>query len=126
MLITAWGMDISFPASTFLISNMVPAKRQGIGASLITTVVNYSVSIGLGIAGTVESRVNIDDTRLLEGYRSALWTAVGLSGLGLVISLAFASRVEVANGLFRKSLQPIKTGPPPVDSDPSSSEENDD
>lgn len=115
-------MDISFPASTFLISNMVPAKHQGIGASLITTVVNYSLSIGLGIAGTVESRVNVNNMKLLEGYRSALWTAVGLSGLGLLISLAFAGRVEMAKGSFRHLLQSRRTIPTPSDSNPSSSQ----
>lgn len=88
-------MDISFPASTLLISNMVPSKHQGIGASLITTVVNYSISIGLGIAGTVESKTNQDGAKLLRGYRSALWTAVGFSGLGLLISLVFACRTCV-------------------------------
>lgn len=84
-------MDISFPASTLILSNMVPAKRQGAAASLVNTVVNYSISIGLGIAGTVESRVHDHGRNALRGYRAALWTSVGLSGCAWIVSLGFAS-----------------------------------
>lgn len=84
-------MDISFPASTMILSDMVSAKRQGAAASLVNTVVNYSVSIGLGIAGTVESRVNNDGHDASQGYRAALWTSVALSGCTWITSLGFAS-----------------------------------
>lgn len=53
-VVTAWGMDISFPASATILSNAVPPKQQGVSASLVNTVVNYSIAIGLGIA--VKSR----------------------------------------------------------------------
>ena len=49
--------------------------------------VNYSISIGLGFAGTVETQVN--DGNLLKGYRGALYMGIGLSGLGLCLSLLF-------------------------------------
>ncbi len=84
MLVMPWGMDISFPASTLRLSNLVPKQYQGIAASLVSTIVNYSISIGLGIAGTVESRVNYNGQNVEQSYRSALWTAVELSGLGCV------------------------------------------
>ena len=83
-------MDISFPASTLLLSDLFPKEHQGIAASLIATVVNYSISIGLGIAGTVESRVNYDGQQVEAGYRAALWSGVGLAGVGLCITLAIA------------------------------------
>ena len=83
-------MDISFPASTMILSDMVSAKRQGAAASLVNTVVNYSVSIGLGIAGTVETCADKDGLHALQGYRAALWTSVALSGCTWITSLGFA------------------------------------
>jgi MFS family permease len=88
-LITPWGMDMSFPAATLILSDAVKKEHQGIGASLVNTVVNYSISLGLGFAGTVEVYItNGNDTpeEVLKGYRAALYMGVGLSGLGMVIS----------------------------------------
>lgn len=88
-------MDMSFPASCLILSNGVTRDRQGVAASLVNTIVNYSISVGLGIAGTVESRVNHHGDRVLTGYRAALYTSVGLSGLGLGLATFFAVRADV-------------------------------
>ena len=96
-LITPWGMDMSFPAATLILSNAVSREHQGIGASLVNTVVNYSISIGLGIAGTIEGHVNRGGKTpqdKLAGYRGAWYMATGLSGLGLTISAAYAWRTH--------------------------------
>lgn len=92
LIVMPWGMDMSFPASTVLLSNAVERKHQGIAASLVTTVVNYSISIGLGFAGTVEVHVNnggktFHDT--LKGYRGAMYLGIGLAGLGIVVSVLY-------------------------------------
>ncbi|KAI0881951.1 major facilitator superfamily-domain-containing protein [Annulohypoxylon maeteangense] len=93
-LIIPWGMDMSFPAGTIIMSASLPKQHQGVAASLINTVVNYSVSLGLGFAGTVEMQVDhgglteADD--LLRGYRGALYLGIGLAGLGVAISIIFA------------------------------------
>ncbi|GMF03595.1 unnamed protein product [[Candida] boidinii] len=50
MCITAFGMDTSFPAGLVMLSDMLPKRSQGLAASLMSTVVNYSISIGLGFA----------------------------------------------------------------------------
>jgi hypothetical protein len=67
-------------------------------ASLVNTVVNYSISIGVGIAGTVDVHVN-NDGRMekdeLSGYRGALYMAVGMSGLGVLTSLLFLWKMHV-------------------------------
>lgn len=78
--------DMSFPSGTLLLSNAMPHKHQGLAASLVSTTVNYSISIGLGFAGTVESHVNDGGTNTLKGYRGALYMGVGLAAGGLVIS----------------------------------------
>lgn len=82
------SMDISFPASTLFISDAVPVEHQGISASLVNTVINYSIALGLGIAGTVEVEIHPDS--LSEGYRAAQYTAVGLAGFGVVVSILLA------------------------------------
>ncbi|KAJ5242728.1 Drug resistance protein [Penicillium citrinum] len=48
LLVIPWGMDLSFPAATLMLSDSVERKHQGIAASLMTTVVNYSISLSLG------------------------------------------------------------------------------
>lgn len=88
-------MDMSFPAATLILSNAVKKEHQGIAASLVATVVNYSISLGVGFAGTVEVHVNNGGKTkadLLKGYRGALYLGVGLAGLGLVICLVFLAR----------------------------------
>lgn len=95
VLIIPWGMDMSFPAGTLIVSDSVKKEHQGMGASLVNTVVNYSISIGVGIAGTVEVHTNSGGHTMedvLKGYRGALYLAIGLSGLGLAIALIFLLR----------------------------------
>lgn len=92
-LIITWGMDLSFPAATLMLSDLVAAEHQGIAASLVTTVVNYSGALALGVAGTVDLYVNggghtMED--VLKGYRGALYVAISLGVVGLATSLVFA------------------------------------
>jgi MFS family permease len=92
LLVIPWGMDMSFPAATLMLSNSVERKHQGIAASLVTTVVNYSISLSLGFAGTVEVHVNNGGKTpedVLKGYRGALYFATGLGGLGIFLSVVF-------------------------------------
>jgi hypothetical protein len=80
---------MSFPSGTLILSNAMPKQHQGLAASLLTTTVNYSISMGLGLAGTVESHVNNGGRDTLKGYRGALYMGVGLAGLGLAASVGF-------------------------------------
>ncbi|CZR55885.1 related to Drug resistance protein YOR378W [Phialocephala subalpina] len=50
LVIKPWGMDMSFPAGTIILSNGMPREHQGIAASLINTTVNYSISLRFGIS----------------------------------------------------------------------------
>ncbi|KAH7319184.1 hypothetical protein BKA65DRAFT_437906, partial [Rhexocercosporidium sp. MPI-PUGE-AT-0058] len=87
--IMPWGMDMSFPAATILLSDHMRKEHQGVAASLVNTVINYSVSIGLGFAGTIESKVNKGGEHLLGGYRGAWYMGIGLAGLGICVSVLF-------------------------------------
>ena len=92
-VITPFGMDISFPAASLIVSNTVPNTQQGVAASMVNTVINWSISLGLGIAGTVESEMLKRGQTGLEAYRGALYTGIALSGLGIIVTLLFC-RVE--------------------------------
>jgi MFS family permease len=95
VLIIIVGMDTSFPAATIIFSDAVERKYQGMGASVVMTVVNYSISLGLGFAGTIETNINnggVTEADRLHGYRGGLWLSVGLAGLGLVLSLIFVGK----------------------------------
>ncbi|KAJ9165496.1 Major facilitator superfamily transporter [Coniochaeta hoffmannii] len=92
LIVMPFGMDMSFPAATIILSDAVKKEHQGIAASLVNTVVNYSISLGLGFAGTVEVHVNNGGKTpedVLKGFRGALYLGVGLSGLGLVFCAGF-------------------------------------
>lgn len=98
------GMDSSFPAATIIFSGAVDQKFQGIGASFILTVVNYSISIGLAFAGTVERYITIGSgsyADLEKGYRGAFYMEIGFAGLGLVLSLLFVIKGFWARWLTR-------------------------
>ncbi|PWY65386.1 MFS general substrate transporter [Aspergillus eucalypticola CBS 122712] len=92
LLVMPWGMDMSFPAATIILSDAVGSKHQGVAASFVTTIVNYSISLGLGFAGTVEVHVNnggLDSQNTLKGYRGANYMGIGLGGLGVAVSLIY-------------------------------------
>ncbi|KAJ6126645.1 hypothetical protein N7523_002257 [Penicillium sp. IBT 18751x] len=95
MLIIPFGMDTSFPAATVIFSNAVKKQHQGMGAALVATVVNYSISLGLGFAGTIEVHVNHGGKTpadILLGYRGAWYFGIGLTALGIVLSLIFVAK----------------------------------
>jgi len=90
LLAAPFGMDMSFPAASLIVSNALPRKRQGVGASLVNTTVNVSISLGLGIASTVQAAVQGGDA--LRGQRGALYTGIGMAGAGLLCAVFFALR----------------------------------
>lgn len=92
-VLASFGIDLSFPASTLLMSRLVPPEQQGIAASLIATVAYYSQSIGLGIAGTVQSEIS--NRSILRGYRAAFFTSVGMSGLAFLVSMWPVMKIHV-------------------------------
>lgn len=93
-ILTPFGMDMSFPAATIVLSHNLPQHQQGVAASLVATFVNYSIAIGLGFAGTVEYYTTKDLPSSMAttelGIRNALRMGMGLAGLGIVVAVIFA------------------------------------
>ena len=112
-LLTPFGMDISYPAASLIVSNTVPIHQQGVAASMVNTVINWSISLGLGIAGTVESEVLKNGRTTLEGYRSALYAGIGLSGTGIIVAFLFC-RVPARSRPNEQ--EPSSEAPPAVSS----------
>ncbi|TVY82594.1 Drug resistance protein [Lachnellula suecica] len=88
-LVVPWGLDMSFPAATIMLSMSVPKEHQGIAASMVLTTTNYAISIGLGIAGTVVSQLD-QSSDLATTCKHAWYVSIGLSGLGILIALVAA------------------------------------
>lgn len=107
LLFMPWGMNMSFPAATLMLSNALPAEQQGVTASLINTVVNYSISLGLGFASTVEVNVNHSGANVELGYRGAMYTTIGFVGLGLCIFV-----VALVYEWYKKGKQVLGTTTP--------------
>ncbi len=61
-------------------------EHQGVAASLVVTVVNYSISLSLGIAGTIQTQVDSSAEITVAGYQAAQYFSVGLGGLGLILA----------------------------------------
>jgi MFS family permease len=121
IIIMPGAMNLSFPAATILLSSALPKEKQGIAASLVSTMVNYCISCGLGLAGSVhrksfenavrkhggpKHRVPMADLPLLsanapgldvirlESFRGPWFFAVGLSFVGVLIAIAFILRTR--------------------------------
>ena len=86
--IMPFGMDMSFPAASIILSDFLPAHQQGTASSIVNTVVNYSIALGLGFAGVVETHVNDAGSNPLKGYRGAFYMGMGFAGAGVALALA--------------------------------------
>lgn len=89
LIITPFAMDTSFPAGQILLANALPREHQGVAGSLIATTVNYSIAIGLGVAGTVEYYTTKHGATMLQGIRNACYTGMGFAGFSVLMALSF-------------------------------------
>jgi len=87
IIVMPWGMDMSLPCGTIILSSGMPREHQGIAASLINTVVNYSISISLSIACTITRQTGNRGENVLGSYRNTWYFAIGLDGLRMAITL---------------------------------------
>jgi hypothetical protein len=81
--------DFIYTAAQIIATNSVKRREQGIAGSLISLLLLYSASLGLGFAGTVESETNEDGMAIVRGYRGALYLAIGLALAALILDILF-------------------------------------
>lgn len=115
VLIMPGAMNLSYPAANILMSSALPKEKQGIAASLVSTMVNYSISCGLGFAGTVHRYVLHHESMKmgvhdrppplldmspkttavrLVGLRAAYWFSVALGAFGMLVAFVFVVVTE--------------------------------
>ncbi|OAL46556.1 hypothetical protein IQ07DRAFT_517424 [Pyrenochaeta sp. DS3sAY3a] len=107
VLLMPGAMNLSYPAATMLLSSSLPKEQQGIAASLVSTLVNYSISVGLGLAGTIDRYSNERAALRLAGLRASWWFAVALGAAGMVIAGVFVIVVERRKRTQKKSQNPL-------------------
>jgi len=88
-LLVVGGPDLSFASSGILISNAVLPEEQGVAGSFISTVVQYSIAIGLGIAATVETHASKGGKDIILGYRGAYWLGTGFAAVAFFVGILF-------------------------------------
>ena len=88
-LLVVGGPDLSFASSGILITNVVSPEEQGVAGSFISTVVQYSIAVGLGIAATVEEHVNRGGSDIFLGYRGAYWLGIGFATVAFFVVVLF-------------------------------------
>jgi len=101
IVIMPFGMDMSFPAATVILSNSMPREHQGLAASLVNTFVNYSIATFLGIAGTVEIySTPIQETKeqKLHGIRAGFYTAMVCSGCAVIVGITYFAKTYRKEG----------------------------
>ncbi|SPO01344.1 related to Drug resistance protein YOR378W [Cephalotrichum gorgonifer] len=89
ILFVPLGMNMSSPVAAILVANSLPAEHRGVAGSLVFATTFGSISVSLGVAGTVASRVG-EEADILAGNRGAMYLAVGLAGLGSLLALVAA------------------------------------
>ncbi|WEJ94277.1 multidrug-resistance type transporter aminotriazole resistance [Yamadazyma tenuis] len=89
LFILTWGMDLSFAAGSIILSDFLPKEHQGMAGSLVSTVVNYSVSLFLSLASNIEVETYKKVHSSIKSYRNAIYFGIGISGLGVLLAFAF-------------------------------------
>ncbi len=67
----------------------MPRNVQGTASGLVQVIVNYSIALGLGMAGTVEVYVNDGGADILAGYRGAFYFGTCAAFTGFVMVVLF-------------------------------------
>ncbi|KAL8947922.1 MAG: hypothetical protein Q9222_005847 [Ikaeria aurantiellina] len=88
-LLVVGGPDLSFASSGILVSNAVTIEEQGVAGSFVATVVQYSISLGLGIAATVERYVSHQGSEVVMGYRGVYWLGTGFAAVAVMVVVVF-------------------------------------
>jgi hypothetical protein len=115
LLLVPFGMDMSFPTATVTISNTLLPSQQGIAGSLVATVVNYSMSLGLGFASTAlhyadraasapsgsANNASAPD----PNYRITFFVSIALVDLGVLICLLFMAQDFLGAWRARKATE---------------------
>jgi MFS family permease len=88
-IIICFGPDLSFACASLIASDNLKPEEQGVAGSFINTIVNYSIALGLALAGNIEFNVNDGGRDKLAGFRGAYYLGMGLGALGIFFTAVF-------------------------------------
>ncbi|KAJ3033130.1 hypothetical protein HDV00_006706 [Rhizophlyctis rosea] len=92
VLIGISGMASVYTSVTITAYSAVPVHLAGIVGGVLNTAFQFGNGVGLAITtpiATAVSGTDPDRHQLLKGYHAAIWTTVGIIGLGLLVALIF-------------------------------------
>jgi MFS family permease len=87
MSVASFAIALIYPAAQVIATNSVATQDQGIAGSLISILLGYGLSIGIGMAGTVDRYTKRGHGSLVYGHRCAFYFAVALASVGLAGAL---------------------------------------
>lgn len=88
-ILICMGPDLSFACSSLIASDKLPKEQQGVAGSFINTIVNYSIALGLALAGNLEAAVSDHGDDRLKGFRAAWFLGAGFAALGIIMTAIF-------------------------------------
>lgn len=86
VIIMSFGMDLSFPSSQIILSDLLPNGNAG---SLVSTMTNYGMSLFLGIAVVIQRQVGLSHPHnsLLKNIRAGQYFGVGVAVIAILLSI---------------------------------------
>lgn len=96
IIFSTFGPDLAFASASIFVTSNVKRKYQGAAGSLVNTTIQISMSLGVGLAGVVESSFltskhveNPTTEQTLQSYRAAWFFSLGITILGTVLTILF-------------------------------------
>jgi MFS family permease len=89
LVLTAFGMGLTFPTISVLVTNGVAANLQGLAGGMFATAQQVGSAVGLAVLATIAAaRSAAHHGSLVDGYRLSYLLAAVLVALGVVIVTA--------------------------------------
>ena len=85
IVLSSFSPDFVYVAAQLIASNSVGRRYQGVAGSLIGTLNLYGNSLGIGVAGTVESQVQKYKDNHVLGLRASLYFGCAIAVVALVM-----------------------------------------
>ncbi|KAJ3053994.1 hypothetical protein HK097_002915 [Rhizophlyctis rosea] len=105
VLIGIAGMASVYTSVTITAYSSVPVHLAGIIGGVLNTAFQFGNGVGLAITTPVATAVSgtssgaeVEPEQLLKGYHAAIWTTVGIIGVGLIVAIVFIRVLRPAGG----------------------------
>jgi MFS family permease len=86
IMLTAFGMGLTFPTISVAVTAGIGAGERGLAGGLFVTAQQVGNAIGLAALATIAAAVtNAHHGSLVSGYKAAFLVSIGLSGAAVII-----------------------------------------